>query len=373
VVAFVSKGGNDVVGPKAQWPSFKNNNNPCWNTARDLGCHAMGPGAADSTLHLQIWSQEVGVLREYRSQIGEVCLPLRGIRPDEWYDEPVQITSARKVRGEVIPTLRFMIMSQPPLVKKVFFVRHAESEWNKAQRKKKVSAMLEQVDHPLSDNGLQQCFKLQQKIAAVQEAARELNENEAQFLDAQVTISSPLTRAIETALIGLHPILANAKSLRLCANAREKRNLGGRDTSGTAKGEAEIIHRLHTVLAQQRVQEADIDRYLSVRLDTTEADNRWWNDSRESASAVQERLAEFLRQMLYLREERIIVVGHSHFFRALIQQGLSLSANVVGVNRADLFLKKLMNCGVLAATLDFRKGADRPIAEVELLFDTVLE
>merc|ERR1712224_343606 len=122
------------------------------------------------------------------------------------------------------------------------------------------------------------------------------------------------------------------------------------------------------------ISEADIDQYLAVDVDTTEADNKWWNDSKESSSAVKERLDEFLRQLRYLREERIVVVGHSHFYRTLLQQKMHSSAKVAApATRSDVCSKKLANCGIMAITLDCRKGSDRPITEVELLFDTGME
>lgn len=382
VIAFVSKS-DKVVGPQVSWPAFKHNNNPCWNTARDLGCQTMGPGADDkSILHLQVRGTVEGMFSESHVLLGELCLSLAShqqLQLDEWQDLPLKTTSGvvkKDTDQKEAPSLRFMIMSEPPLTKKIFLVRHAESLWNKAQREKNISALLEQVDHPLTKVGLEQCLNLQKKLVAALQASgkeRELSRSEVELLDAQLVLSSPLTRAIETALIGLHPILAKLKSLGLMANAREKRNRGGRDTSGSAKGMAETFYRLRQVLTSVGTSEDDISRYLSVNVDTTEADNKWWNDSKESSSAVQERLDEFLRQLRYLREERIVVVGHSHFFRALLQQRLHSSAEVVGATRSAARTLKLANCSVMAATLDFRKGSDRPITKVELLFDTSME
>jgi broad specificity phosphatase PhoE len=407
VVAFV-KVGDKVVGPQGRWPVFKNNNNPCWNTARDLGCHTMGPGADEhSALHLQVLVLKDSLLRQKsHSLLGEVRLSLADIKLNEWYTE--KLAMQFEAPQERAPELRFMIMSEPPLIKKVFLVRHAESAWNKAQKDRKVKEMLEQVDHPLSAKGLEQCKTLQQKIAAKKEIADaqargqvacearqdsdaptipptpsskqvangdgDLSHNEARFLSAQLAVSSPLTRAIETALVGLSPIISDLKNLRLWANARERRNILGRDTTGQAKGKAEIFQRLRRALGPEL--EEQFDRYLheiANELDTTEANCRWWNDSRETEAAFRERVWEFLRQLLYLSEESIIVVGHSHFFRSLIQQTLNLSATIVGVDRAALCSKKLMNCGVMAVTLDFRKGADRPMTEVEMLLDSHME
>lgn len=224
------------------------------------------------------------------------------------------------------------------------------------------------------------CFskKIEEAIVAQSAEPDKLSPNEAQFLNAQTVLSSPLSRAIQTALVGVHPILKGMKCLHLCSNVREKHNMGGFDTTGTAKGEAEIVTRLDKALKGSCIAAADLDKYLAVPLNSAEAEHRWWNDSRESTSAVKERLTEFLAQLHFSHEERIIVVGHSHFFRALLQQGLNCSAKllsregIIAPSRAELLSKKLKNCGVMSIELDFSKGADRPIAEVELLFGTEL-
>jgi len=48
---------------------------------------------------------------------------------------------------------------------------------------------------------------------------------------------SPLTRAVQTGLIGAAAACAKVGKVRLVPNAREKRNLGGLDTSGQEVGE----------------------------------------------------------------------------------------------------------------------------------------
>lgn len=368
-VAFVSKGGTPMT-PKARWPCSKNCNSPCWNTTRDLGHHVTGPDAdATGLLNIELWNRE-------SSMIGEVQVPLKVIVMDEWCEAPLELTAAfaRKAAGHGTPYVKFMIITEPSLVKKVFLIRHGESLWNKAQREKQVTALLEQVDHPLSDDGVKQCLELQNRIADLQApgSQNKASANEQELLEAQVALASPLTRAVQTAVVGLEPLLQRIGGLRLCRNAREKRNLGGRDTTGTARGAAEIVHRLHATLAAAGMKESDIDRYLTLPLDATEAESRWWSSSREKDSEVKARMAEFMGQLRWSREERIIVVGHSHFFRDLVKSRLAPSASVVGAARADICNKKLMNCGVMAVTLDFRKGSDKPITEVELLLGTTL-
>ena len=46
--------------------------------------------------------------------------------------------------------------SGPLPTKRVFFVRHGESQWNRAQRRHNILAMVSAVDHPLTSQGAEQ-------------------------------------------------------------------------------------------------------------------------------------------------------------------------------------------------------------------------
>lgn len=371
--AYVSKGGRQF-GPAVRWPFTLDCPNPRWNTTRDLGCHTVGRCAdVDNRLHLELWEHD-SIKKD--KLIGGVAMPLADLAIDTWYKR--QLGSTKHARHEseekVDPSVHFMIISQAPLVKQVFLVRHGESLWNKAQREHNAKAMLEQVDHGLSKDGLRQCHNLEAKIRAVLASdPTKCSEAEDEFVNAEVVLSSPLTRAIQTALVGVSPILARVRSLRLCRNARERRNRGGRDTTGTAMGQSEISSRVRKAFASADEDEGSIAKYMEVQLDATEAADRWWNSSKESASAVRARMDEFLAQLRFLQQERIVVVGHSHFFRVLLQQHMRSDAAVHGATKDELLTKKLTNCGVLKLTLDFNYGRDRPITVAELLLETKLE
>ena len=45
----------------------------------------------------------------------------------------------------------------------MYFLRHGESEWNKAQANLDAIGMLSDVDHPLDQTGIQQCQEFNQK------------------------------------------------------------------------------------------------------------------------------------------------------------------------------------------------------------------
>lgn len=60
--------------------------------------------------------------------------------------------------------LTFRIVTPPPVRKRVYFIRHGQSEWNKATEETfDVRGMLG-VDHPLSDKGVGEANELKQAM-----------------------------------------------------------------------------------------------------------------------------------------------------------------------------------------------------------------
>lgn len=391
VLAHAEQGGNQV-GEKARWACQASCSNPCWNLAQDLGI-SKHRYTEDDQLHIEVWDYDP---LKADKIIGHLDLPIADLHVDTWYEKPLSLSSASRERisarakGRILdeslqPNLRLMVISEPVQTKSIFLIRHGESVWNKAQKNKNVSQMMKQVDHPLSVDGLRQGKDLAQKLTAAvakleEEGSSpseqgEVSANLRQLLSTEVVMASPLTRAVETALVGVGPILKRTGVLRLCRNAREKRNTGGRDTTGTARGEQEIAERARKALIQAGGTEAEVSEYCSVRIDATESHNKWWNDSSESMAKVQDRIHQFLQQLRYMKEERVAVIGHSLFFRALLKNHMHESASVIGPGTPslkELTSKKLMNCGVAAITLDFTRHVQNPITAVELLLDTKL-
>lgn len=373
-LAYVARSG-EVVGDMAQWHHHKDCGNPCWNSVKDLGATVIGSSAcAEDQLVIELYDKDAPGKPD--DPIGSIELPLRNVRIDQWYDMLLHLEPSAAKKCAALgtkPAIRFRIVSTPPKVKHVFLVRHGESLWNKAQKERDVSGALSQVDHPLSKQGLEQCIKLREKILqAEKKGPTEWTDGEAQFFGANLILSSPLTRAVQTTLVGVQPIVTRLNgSLRLCRNAREQRNRGGRDTTGAATGEEGIMERVQQALRQAGASEEETTMYTSgIRLDATEVEHRWWNSSKESATSVNLRLEEFVEQLRFIQEERIVVVGHSHFFRALLQKNVRDDTMISGVDRKTLLSRKLLNCGVLKLTLDFNSDPDRPICAVEPLLDS---
>lgn len=230
--------------------------------------------------------------------------------------------------------------------KTLILVRHCESEWNRGQSLKSAGAMVGMVtrrDHPLSRTGLQQALQLQDFVgqcSAIQ--------------DAEVLLCSPLTRAAQTAVVGLSPLLQQKEKLRvkLTADARERRNFGGRDSSGTRTG-ADILVKLKSLLP-------DASHAFADRVDVAEVEDVWWKDEREDATQMQERLCRFVAA-LESAPDCVVVVGHSHFFCELF--GLFGCHDCFD---SDFGRRKLTNGGVVKVTLDFSSGEGR-LVQPELL------
>ncbi len=132
-------------------------------------------------------------------------------------------------------------ITRPPPVRKTFFlIRHGESKWNQAQSALNIGGMLDH-DHCLSRTGVEQCLDFNRRwnefasvtadaasasasasaesdsaissassasaAAAADAGAANGLSLEQQFMRADVVYSSPLTRALQTALLTLkgHP------------------------------------------------------------------------------------------------------------------------------------------------------------------------
>merc|ERR1712154_416052 len=97
------------------------------------------------------------------------------------------------------------------------------------------------TDHSLSNKGVEQAEKLSEKLEQALQQPRNRDGEDIACADAYY--ASPLTRAIQTAVIALGPTLERGDErgeLMLMGSAREKQNFGGLDSMSTKIG-AEIL------------------------------------------------------------------------------------------------------------------------------------
>ena len=130
------------------------------------------------------------------------------------------------------------------------------------------------------------------------------------LLRAELIMCSPLTRAIETCLIGLQPLLlpveggsaaesgsSGRHGVLLNPNLREKRNFGGKDSSGKWVGSA-IQSGVHAELTKLYLDAPSVAESLKrVPLELSYVQNQWWLGSKESERHVAERIGELLAQV----------------------------------------------------------------------------
>ena len=125
-----------------------------------------------------------------------------------------------------------------PAARKVMLIRHAESEHNEAERNWDLRGLLLKRDHGITTAGYKQCDALQAYVAEQRADAA------SPWADARLELyASPLTRAIQTALIATDGI---DKPLVLLPDARElgAGPIAGRDSLGAAGGVLEILDRV---------------------------------------------------------------------------------------------------------------------------------
>jgi len=217
----------------------------------------------------------------------------------------------------------------------VFFVRHAQSRWNKAQEELALLNLVRENDHGLSEEGREQAEELRERIARARARVEDCHEREARWhrrlLAPNAVFSSPFTRTVCTAAIGLRDLLPEGRHLVLLREAREQKNIGGADSTGIAVGDA-IPVRVREDMEQiyQECPEPNRERALSeldaIEMDWRGCEDEWWGAyTGDPADLIDERIAELVER---LRETRgdlpggggtSYVVGHSLFFRTLFR------------------------------------------------------
>eukprot|EP00756_Hemistasia_phaeocysticola_P052058 Hpha_TRINITY_DN27253_c0_g1::TRINITY_DN27253_c0_g1_i1::g.140771::m.140771 len=364
------------VTPVVRWATHQNEPNPVWNVPRDLGIVS-----GYDSLCLELWDEDFA----NDDFIGSLKIPFDEIDPEMGMRE---VELPVKKRKDVKVPMQLSFLPKPRSFKRVFFVRHGESVWNKAQRDRDVRAMLGSVNHRLNETGRNQAFELSKMLeaAATQEGGHDHLEMEMTMADAVWT--SPLMRSAQTALIAARSLLkTGGRKLVLRRAAREKRNFGGRDTTGSGVGRDAFMQSFREQTlpllplggegqaeAGEAAEAAASELFEGLEVDCSEVESKWWNDSREPVASVRQRAEDFLSQIRFAPENSIIVVGHSHYFRDFFRQQLRPDTHLEGASRESLQKKVLVNCGVAALDLDFAAAADGKgvITGVTMLFSSGL-
>lgn len=306
----------------------------------------------------------------------------------------------------------------------VVFVRHGQSQWNYAQKNWRLWEMARRKDHPLSSEGRRQCEELRHRIA-------ETND----FPPVEVLFSSPLARAIETAILVFPDHLrgrvggeSKRLSLVLMPNAREKLNLGGRDSESNSVGEGIVngafkdlstlydkgcsdtspTSRSSCTKCPESGDESDsspvrcsgrssasssgatvprskgklvkkasiLDDRKMCHIDVSEVQEKWCSGTAAIGEALPQfrcRLEDFMHQLMHSTHESMCVVGHSHFIRSVFREYLNAEFCAEQPELSELLQKFLIpNCGVVQCKIRCGKGGKLSITKVDMLYDTVI-
>lgn len=262
--------------------------------------------------------------------------------------------------------------------KRVFFIRHAESEWNRAMRQQwhRLPAVLLGRDHPLTPSGHEQASALQTALEAALRAAEEKATTSdaapaglAAAREATAVWTSPLTRALQTTLVGLLPLLQRQSPPppHVCLRpiAREHRRwLGGRDNVGAAVGDAifeRAMGHLEKLPHPPAAAAASTMRRVGAASDVSEVQGRWWTVRSEPAARVRERAAALVAELQASTHDTLIVTSHSNFFRTLFGEFADPKS---ATDTAIIGGRKVPNAGVVMCTL--APDGDRPLRDCEL-------
>ena len=219
------------------------------------------------------------------------------------------------------------------------------------------------------------------------------------FLNASLLGSSPLTRAVQTAMLVLHghPMLGSMEGgaaggterckLTLLRAAREiKRGVGSLDSVGKCPGGPELVARCARMLREElppglfeQLIQAACDESLVDVNDT--AGVEWWTaaDDVDTDGDVGLRVADLLSTLQFAPGNSAVLVGHSLLFRDLMRRLTLTSSTAFGAVPpaaaslcAQLCEAKLCNAGCCALRLSWGRGGAVRITDARLLFGSTL-
>lgn len=368
VIMWMAASGGEPLGPIVEWPPRKGLS-PVWNSARTIEQTRASPDGSAVRLRMELWGLMEDGSRALVAGPAEFPPTKVPMRPTGVALHRASASQAGK-NIDPAPTGSIMLNALAPLPrapsgigqrKKVFFIRHGESKWNAAKRGHNVYKMVREHDHPLNEQGYCQALSLQQAIRSALGGSETSNGPSSlqQMAQAGALWASPLTRAMQTAIVALEPILTSTGGvLELKLNVREKKNFGGLDSIGRVCGNecyTRALAELRSLDASEGgPSEADMSRVSDLRVDPVEVMEEWWSEGAEDSKSLGERMHELIYQLEHASADVIIVVGHSHYFRALFSRFLhpAFFARDPGLAKT-LQTKSVPNCTVLDCDIDF--------------------
>jgi phosphohistidine phosphatase SixA len=325
----------------------KNNNlNPLFHSFHEF---PFLPSLETDFLRIKVLDHD---LTSHDDKIGKNLISLQELFSYKEITVPLIMQTRRKsvlLDHPTTVTLRLVYLGKRPethITKTIFLIRHGESKWNISQSEKNLKGMVTQYDHELTSVGIQQAELFHQKWTHAASTSRDERglEDYYSFLSANAIFSSPLTRALETALITceghpafqLHTTLAtndpsvvpemtsdfderpvsespgcatrtrlavHRRPLTLLSTLREVKNFGSFDTVGQYSGE-EIVTHVNKMIQRDMNSTSHSNRAEEIMrpvIDTNDAQEQWWTalEVKESKADVSLRMKELWNYLRY--------------------------------------------------------------------------
>lgn len=291
--------------------------------------------------------------------------------------------------------------ARPPQT--VFLLRHGQSTYNVGGLDKHVPGFgSNYIDAPLTESGLYEALTVADKLEALLNGTHAPGTKEEEDLVALTrpggcAYASPLTRAVQTALVALGPLFQRNPQLKLVLDPNMRESVDKLHWDSVGDSFLEDIKRkaLAKLEGLGDAGRGAAEAAKSVTVDASATAQQWWSDGEESHDSLEERITTFFRTVR-LSECRIaIVAGHSNLFRDTFKslwkpgpesyipawyRGTSqewLTAVSTGVAATlpadDLKSKKLANLGLAGMSMDgpiATSGFMPLLMRVRLMLDT---
>ena len=269
--------------------------------------------------------------------------------------------------------------------KEFWLIRHGESKWNEATEQHSVGGLMGN-DHPLNSTGIDQALNFHNVWTTKNNTNETMTDAEQGFLKAERVIASPLTRAIQTAVLTCHGHQhlggKGNKNLVLKRNLREKKNKAlSLDTVGQAVGDGIAKRVLEQLIEEKWKEDPETAQKYMQTIDYNDCNSTWWTgishgDSKGMLTSRYDELWAFLK---YMKEKSAVLVGHSLFFREMQQRYLDEEYCGQDKKFTDrLKAHKLDNASCLYIRVRFPKPEsmikmDPTIVQAELVFGSRLK
>jgi broad specificity phosphatase PhoE len=284
----------------------------------------------------------------------------------------------------------------------VFLLRHGESFYNAGGPDKHIPFLARKYkDAPLTEKGLHEAQSVAEKLEALLNGTHAPGTPEEEALVALTesggcAFASPLTRAVQTALVALGPLFRRRPELRLVLdpNLRESVDTVHWDSVGDSHLE-DIKRKAMTKLGELGVAgRSAAEAASSVIVDASATSGQWWSTSEESHEDLNCRITAFLHTVRTSTCPVAVLAGHSSlfrdtfrdfwepgpesyvpaWFRGTSQEWLTAvrTRGATKLATEDLRSRKLMNLGMAAMSLE--GPADHPVLkQVRLMLDTRIQ